>query len=216
MFNYPVPRGRHTLTQAGYAVIDLETTGFDAKGRDRIVEIAIVRIDASGRELGTFETLVDPGRSPGPSAVHGITPDMLARAPTFEQIAGSVLVWLRGVVVVAHNAQFEDAFLTAEFARAGLPLPSLPALDTLRVAQARLPTRNHKLATVCQWAGVEIEGAHTALGDASATARMLPKLMALERVRPRWSDGFPDVRARMGAGYLPRQHASRTTLGVAG
>lgn len=216
MFNYPVPHGRYALTEAGYAVIDLETTGFNAEGPDRIVEVAIVRIDASGRELGTFQTLVDPGRSPGPSAVHGITRDMLRRAPTFAEIAGSVLAWLRGVVVVAHNAQFEDAFLSAEFARTGLTVPSLPALDTLRVAQAWLPTRNHNLTTVCKWAGIEIEGAHTALGDASATARMLPKLMALERGQPRWRDGFPAVEARLGTSYLPRQHAGRTTLGVAG
>jgi ATP-dependent helicase Lhr and Lhr-like helicase len=163
MFNYPVPRGRHALTEAGFAVIDLETTGFNAEGPDRIVEVAIVRIDSFGHELGTFQTLVDPGRSPGPSAVHGITREMLRRAPTFAEIAGSVLAWLRGVVVVAHNAQFEDAFLSSEFARAGLTVPSLPALDTLRVAQARLPTHNHKLTTVCKWAGVEIEGAHTAM-----------------------------------------------------
>ncbi len=216
MFNYPVPRGRHALSSAGYAVIDLETTGFQADGPDRIVEIAIVRIDASGRHQGTFETLIEPGRSPGPSRVHGITADMLRRAPTFGEVAGSVLAWLSGVVVVAHNAAFEDAFLSAEFARAGHRVPSIPALDTLRVAQACVPTPNHKLATVCQWAGVEVVGAHTALGDALATSQMLPKLMSRAGPAPGWRDGLPVIRAQMGARYLPREHASRTTLEVAG
>ena len=87
MFRYPVPHGRHTHGTHGYAVVDLETTGFDAKRADRIVEIAIVRIDATGRELGRFETLVDPGRSTGPSSVHHITEAMVRGAPTFAQIA---------------------------------------------------------------------------------------------------------------------------------
>ena len=79
------------------------------------------------------------------------------------------------MVVVAHNAPFEDAFLTAEFARSGCSPPPMPALDTLPLAQWCVPTPNHRLATVCQWAGVSIHGAHTAMGDARATAQMLPR-----------------------------------------
>ncbi len=216
MFIYPVPRGGHALSSAGYAVIDLETTGFQAAGPDRIVEIGIVRIDASGRHLGAFETLIDPGRSPGPSTVHGITKDMLRQAPTFAEVAGSVLAWLSGVVVVAHNAAFEDAFLSAEFSRAGRRVPSVPALDTLRVAQRCVPTPDHKLASVCRWAGVEVVGAHTALGDALATAQMLPKLMQRAGPAPGWRAGFPLVPTQMGQRYLPREHIARTTLEIAG
>jgi DNA polymerase-3 subunit epsilon len=205
MFNYPTRFGRHKLAASGYAVIDLETTGFDAWGADRIVEIAIVRIDAGGRELGVYETLVNPGRSTGAVGVHQISTAMAARAPTFGQIASSVLAWLEGVVVVAHNAPFEDAFLSAEFARAGIALPTLPALDTLPLAQTRVPTPNHRLATVCAWAGVTIDGPHTALGDARATAQVLPRLLAMRRTVPRWRHGFSRLGGAMGGGYLPRR-----------
>ncbi|HQR80174.1 MAG TPA: 3'-5' exonuclease, partial [Actinomycetota bacterium] len=126
MFIYPAPRGRYQHTNQGYAVIDLETTGFDATGRDRIVEIAIVRVDPSGRELGVFETLIDPQRPVGAGAVHGIDDAMVRGAPPFPEIAASILAWLQGVVVVAHNAPFEDAFLSAEYSRAGWSLPPLP------------------------------------------------------------------------------------------
>ncbi|MCB9429628.1 MAG: 3'-5' exonuclease [Actinobacteria bacterium] len=190
MFSYPARFGRHRLAGAGYAVVDLETTGFDAWGADRIVEIAIVRIDAAGRELGVYETLVNPGRSTGAVGVHQISTDMAARAPTFEEIASSVLAWLEAVVVVAHNAPFEDAFLSAEFARAGIAAPAIPALDTLPLAQSFVPTPNHRLATVCAWGGVTIDGPHTALGDARATAQVLPRLLATRRSVPRWRHGF--------------------------
>jgi DNA polymerase III subunit epsilon len=204
MFSYPVPQGRHAHGTHGYAVVDLETTGFDARRTDRIVEIAIVRMDATGHELGRFETLVDPGRSTGPSSVHHITEAMVCGAPTFAQCAPSVLAWLEGAVVVAHNARFEDAFLTAEFARAGCSPPPMPALDTLPMAQWCVPTPNHRLATVCRWAGVSIHGAHTAMGDAQATAQMLPRLLRQAGGVPAWSVGLPDLAGHLGGPCRPR------------
>lgn len=203
MFTYPTPSGSHSHTHRGFAVVDLETTGFDAHGRDRIVEIAIVRIDAFGHELGLYETLVDPLRPPGPTAVHGITPEMLRAAPPFCEVARSVLAWLEGVVVVAHNALFEDSFLTAEFRRAGLRVPTLPALDTLPLAQRNVPTPNHRLSTVCQWAGVDLVDAHTALGDALATAALVPHLLRYADP-PAWDRPLPRLGHSVSGRYCPR------------
>lgn len=209
MFIYPSTGGRHRHTQTGFAVIDLETTGFDATGEDRIVEVAVVRTDAAGRELGVYETLVNPGRAVTASSVHHITDAMVREAPTFPEIADSLLAWLGGVVVVAHNAEFEDDFLTAEFRRAGIHPPAMPALDTLTVAQASVPTRNHRLATLCAWAGVRIDGAHTAVGDARATAQLLPALLS-RASPPAWRIPMPHNSARVGGRYLPR----RTLIGT--
>jgi DNA polymerase-3 subunit epsilon len=205
MFIYPTGDGRYQHTHQGFAVIDLETTGFDAVGSDRIVEVAVVRTDSEGRELGVYETLVNPGRPLAASPVHHITDVMVADAPTFPEITDSLLAWLRGVVVVAHNAGFEDAFLTAAFRRAGVRMPALPALDTLPLAQSFVPTRNHRLATVCSWAGIRIEGAHTAAGDARATAQMLPHLLAEMPRSPRWRSQMPEIRESIGGRYLPRE-----------
>ncbi len=204
MFTYPNRPARYEHGIAGYAVVDLETTGFDAFGADRIVEVAIVRVDADGRELGTFSTLIHPGCEVRAGAIHHIDDAMVADAPTFAEIAPSVLAWLEGVVVVAHNAAFEDAFLSAELTRAGWLTPAVPALDTLPLAQSCVPTPNHKLHTVCRWAGVDIRGAHTALGDAQATARMLPVL--LPRARPlRWREPLPRLGGHLSGRYRPRE-----------
>ena len=207
MFTFPTPTGAHSHLHRGFAVIDLETTGFDARGTDRIVEIAIVRSDAFGRELGVFETLVNPLRAPGPTSVHGIRSAMLHDAPTFPEIARSILAWLDGVIVVAHNARFEEAFLSAEFHRSRIRVPRLPALDTLPLAQQNLLLPNHRLATVCQWAGVDVVGAHTALGDALATAQMLPDLLA--EVGPqRWQHAMPELDYHVSGRYSPRPRES--------
>lgn len=204
MFQYPSDEGRHHC-RAGFAVVDVETSGLDPRSGARILEIAVVRTDAGGRELGLFETLVNPGTADtGAHDVHGITAPMLADAPPFAQIAPSLLAWLDGVVVVAHNAAFEDAFLTAEFDAAGLSVPDLPALDTLRLAQKLLDLPNHRLGTVCDWARVRIHDPHTAAGDARATAALLPHLLSLSQAM-RWTAPLPRLGGRLVPGYLPRE-----------
>ena len=203
MFTYPSPSGTHPHTHRGFAVVDLETTGFEAYGRDRIVEIAIVRVDAFGHELGVFETLIDPLRPPGPTRVHGISSAMLRHAPAFAEVASSVLAWLDGVVVVAHNAAFEEAFLSAELQRAGYRVPRLPALDTLALAQQHVPTGDHRLGTVCDWAGIELVDAHTALGDALATAHLLPPLLGLSG-QLAWQRTMPKLGFTVSGPYCPR------------
>jgi DNA polymerase-3 subunit epsilon len=203
MFQYPSVAG-HTHGRAGFAVVDVETSGLDPRSGARILEIAVVRIDPGGRELGLFETLVNPGTvETGAHDVHGITAGMLVDAPPFAQVAPSLLAWLDGVVVVAHNAAFEDAFLTAEFAAAGLSVPDLPALDTLRLAQDLLDLPNHRLSTVCEWAGVRIRDPHTAAGDARATAALLPHLLRRSQVVA-WAAPMPGLNGRLVPGYLPR------------
>lgn len=204
MFAYPQAGGRHRHTSHGFAVVDLETSGFDP-AHSRIVEFAVVRIDVDGRPTGVLETLVDPGDADvGPTAVHGIHPAMLAGAPTFAEMAPTLLAWLEGVVVVAHHAPFEDGFLTAEFARAGMRVPLLPALDTLTMSQENLDLPNHKLQTVCSWAGVQIDGAHTALGDARATAAMLPHLLSRVGTAPQWDVPMPRLAGHVRGRYQPR------------
>lgn len=204
MFSNPIPGGQYAHASQGFAVVDLETTGLDP-AHDRIVEIAIVRIDATGRELGVYETLVDPGTEIGGTSVHGITREQLARAPSFGGIAPAVLAWFEGVVVSAHNATFEEAFLQAEFARLGWPPPHMPALDTLWLSRTTLPLTNHRLGTLCDWYGVELIDAHTATGDARATAQVLGQMLPTLTHPLRWDVPLPRYGCSVSGGYLPRR-----------
>ena len=58
---------------APYAVVAIATTGFSPANGDRIVEIAIARVDDAGRVSDEYSTLLDPGRDVGPVFVHGIS-----------------------------------------------------------------------------------------------------------------------------------------------
>jgi len=157
-----------------FAILDVETTGFFPQLDDRIVELALVRLRPDGSTCDEYTTVVNPLRDVGPSHIHGLTQEDVEDAPTFHEIVGDVLARLHGVVLVAHNAQFDCDFLGAELAREGVMLPSLPTACTLKLSYRLHPTlESHRLATCCECAGVEEAPFHSALEDAKATARLL-------------------------------------------
>lgn len=157
----------------GYAVVDLETTGLSPR-TNRVVEVAVVALDPWLRPQGEFVSLVNPGRDVGPTSIHGLTASDVCHAPTFADLAGGLERWLAGRVLVAHNAGFDKAFLSTEFARLGAPMPDVPTLCTMELANAYLPhAYSRRLPDCCTAAGVPHHDAHHALSDARAVAGLL-------------------------------------------
>src|SRR3954452_4665833 len=93
-------------TSHQWAVVDVETTGLHPV-RDRIVELAIIRLDEDGDTKDEWTTLVDPGISIRDSRIHGITSADVRGAPRFPDVIGEVLSRFAGHVLVAHNAPFD-------------------------------------------------------------------------------------------------------------
>jgi DNA polymerase-3 subunit epsilon len=161
-----------------FAVIDVETTGFNAAGHDRVVELAIVRLDADLKPIDEFTTLLNPGRDIGRTDIHGIRASDVVDAPTFDEVIGDVAQRIAEVILVGHQIQFDLRFLEAEFGRAGHSWHTFPTLCTLDLAHRFLPEiPSRKLAHCCESCGVQIEDAHSALGDARATALLLTKFL---------------------------------------
>jgi len=182
----------HTLP---FVVVDVETTGGQPWGVDRVTEVAAVYVDGDRVEVA-FESLINPGR-PIPwhiTRLTGISDAMVREAPRFEDIAGEFAAHLVGRVFVAHNASFDFGFLDAEFSRvAPTPLGSLVTgqLCTVRLARrllSHLPRRN--LDAVSAHYGVSISDRHRASGDALATAQVLRGLLrdASHRGVHTWGD----------------------------
>ena len=163
---------------APYAIIDLETTGLD-KTKNRIIEIAIRRIDSSGKFIDEISTLINPEVSDvGPTFIHHIKSEHVLDAPTFSEFAPEILNRLSGSIVVAHHAAFEDGFLGAEFARIGISIPNIPAIDTLWLSRQVIDLPNYKMATVIDAFGIKEEDSHTALGDVRMLSKLLPFLIS--------------------------------------
>lgn len=193
-----------------FAVVDVETTGLRPPS-DRVVEIAVIRMRPSGEVVDTFETLVNPDRDVGSTSIHGITAEMVAYAPSFSGIAGHVIRLLKDAVFVAHNAPFDERFLLAEFERAGLRVPELPTLCTLRRARKMIPWANgHTLAACCAAVGIPYSGAHQAMADCRAVAALLSGMLrAAPAPAPDGGSPWPRKWPEAAAGSpLPRSAAT--------
>ena len=95
-----------TDPEAGWAVIDVETSGF-RPGSARVISLAVLALDADGQVEQSVVSLLNPGVDPGPTHVHGLTAAMLEDQPQFADIAGDVVELLRGRTLVAHNVAFD-------------------------------------------------------------------------------------------------------------
>jgi DNA polymerase III alpha subunit (gram-positive type) len=163
--------------ESDFAIIDLETSGLSPSA-SHIIEIAIIRMNLAGKIIDRFETLIKPpDGNVGRPDIHLINESDIKSAPTFSEVAGNILASLDNCIVVAHNAKFEEGFLTAEFSRAAIEVPHIPAIDTMWLAQMELDIFNYKLPTVLSHYGHTIKDAHTAMGDVVSIAKFLPQLL---------------------------------------
>lgn len=160
---------------SGYAIIDTETTGLHPGYHHRIIELAVVHLDDTGKVTGEWCSLFNPERDLGPQRLHGISAAEVRRAPTFTELAGDIVERLTGRVLVAHNLSFDLRFLAAEFRRAEIEIESTHAsgLCTMHLAAQFLPLAGRSLAACCRAAEVAAEHAHSALHDAQAAARLM-------------------------------------------
>jgi DNA polymerase III subunit epsilon len=161
------------------AVFDLETTGVDVK-QDRIVQIAVIRIEPDGSRT-TLESLVNPQMPipPGATAVHGITDDDVRDQPTFPQILIKIEEFFAGADLAGYNSiRFDQPLLEAELDRAGsaLDFTSVRHLDAMTIFH-RMERRDLS-AAYRFYCGQELVGAHSALADTTATLEILDAQVA--------------------------------------
>ena len=171
------------LNDLEYVVFDTETTGLRLSEGDRVVSISGVRI-RRGRiqNADIFNSLVNPGCSIPPESIkfHHIEDHMVVDAPSISQVYPQFAAFVGDSILVAHNAAFDKKCLEMAAAEAGLPMIDNPILDTLFISYGiHEGTEGHSLDSMAERMGVTIEGRHTSLGDARATAHVFLGLISL-------------------------------------
>ena len=175
--------GSPLIEDAAFAVVDVETTGSAAGGRDRVTEVAVVVVQGARCQIA-YESLINPERpiSPMVTSITKITDQMVRAAPTFDVVADQVLAELAGRVFVAHNLRFDWHFLVAEFRRARSLGMEGQKLCTVRLARNLIPgLPSYGLDVVADYFGVDNPARHRAGGDALATGLVLQRLLDLAR-----------------------------------
>ena len=162
-------------------ILDTETTGLDL-AVDRIVEIGCVELlnhIPSGR---FFHVYLNPDRlmPAGAFEVHGLSDAFLADKPRFAEKADEFIAFIAGAVLIAHNAEFDMAFLNAELARLGRGrIEPFRVIDTLMLARRRHPGAVNTLDGLCARYGVDLSrrSLHGALLDANLLAEVYIELI---------------------------------------
>lgn len=186
----------HLVLTRPLVCFDLEATGLAAE-RDRIVQIATARVFPDGR-VETWSSLVNP-EQPIPAdtiAVHGITDVMAASAPTFAQLAPTLITILTDCDLAGYNIdKFDRRLLAAEFRRASL---TDPTVGSRSVDAYTIFVRQESRGLDAALAFYDIDlgdtprRAHEASSDVEATLAVLAAQVKAYPDVPRTVDGIAD------------------------
>lgn len=134
-------------------VLDTETTGFNAEGDDRIIEIGCVELLNYIPSGETFHVYINPKREVPIEAqnVHGITTEFLKDKPLFREVADDFIEFIQSDTLIIHNAPFDVGFLNAELKRVRRPIIEMTrVLDTLAMARRKYPAGPNSLDALCK------------------------------------------------------------------
>lgn len=153
---------------------DLEATGLNLT-RDRIVQIALIKLFADGRPAEELEMKINPTVpiSPEATSIHGLTNDDLKDAPTFSEVAQRLYDFIGDSDLGGYNSnRYDVPLLQEEFYRAGLFLDtgSRRLIDAQHIFYQMEPRTLS--AALRFYAGKEMTDAHDALADVRATVEV--------------------------------------------
>jgi DNA polymerase-3 subunit epsilon len=110
---------------------------------------------------------------PSNIGVHGITPEMVADAPDWEEAIIELLLFAETDVLVAHNAGFDIGVLKASAEAINFDLPNYQYGCSLRMSRKTYNLESYRLNSVAYAVGHEEFNHHDALADSDACARIV-------------------------------------------
>lgn len=192
-------------------VFDTETTGLSPAEGHRIVEIGCVELFNRVETGRVFHAYFNPERSMPveAQAVHGLSEAFLSDKPFFSDGVEDLLDFLEDSPLVAHNANFDFAFLNFELGFCGrLHVAMSRMIDTLGLSRSRNPGAKHSLDALCARYGVDRSHRvkHGALLDAQLLAQVYVELTGGRQIGlllP--GEGIDDepVSTSWSTGYMP-------------
>lgn len=162
------------LLSKDLVVLDFETTG-TSPATDRIVQYSFIKITANGETIKK-KGLLNP-KCPIPAeatAVHGVTDEMVAEAPTFKQFSKGMLDFIDGCILGGYNIKkFDLPLLYEEFNRVAIDWDPMSheIYDSFEILTAN-ESRTLAWAKMF-YCGDTLEGAHDAENDVVATIDIL-------------------------------------------
>lgn len=194
------------LFPENYIVIDIETTGLDAK-YDEIIEVSALKVQ-NGKIVDRFSSLVRPDYffefdeeldddysesfkndlivfdevkgfyiSEFIKDLTGITNKMVEHAPLITEVLHEFKKFIGAdSILVGHNVNFDINFLYDNFSTVNHVLEN-DFVDTLRISRRLLPEiKNHKLKTLAEYFNISCDNMHRGEEDCIITLNILKEL----------------------------------------
>ena len=160
-----------------FVALDVETANADLSS---ICQIGLARCGERSIEA-TWGSYVNPEDEFDPVnvSIHGITPDIVRKAPTLPMIADELKRQISSEVVVCHT-HFDRVAISQAYSKYRLQAPNWCWLDTAKVARRawqEFAQTGYGLKSICDFIGYEFHH-HDALEDAKASAHILLAAMA--------------------------------------
>ena len=160
-----------------FCAIDFETASWD---KASACQIGLVKV-INGKITDRFSSLIKPAPnhdwfSDKAIDIHGITPDMVEYAPTWQDLFPAFRSFIDGHPLVAHNAMFDGKVLASICHAAGITPDRWNVGCTLQWSRAILDLDNYKLPTVSKALHIPLHNHHDATADAQACANITTTL----------------------------------------
>lgn len=170
-----------------YVVLDIETTGL-MPGCDEIIEVSALKC-RDNEIIDEFSTLICPRDLDAVDSyitkLTGISQDMLLNQPSIGDILTEFDEFVGNDIIVAHNANFDINFIYDTYEEYSNHYFCNNFVDTLRIARRGLPNLpNHKLSSVANNFGIDLQITHRALADCKITQKCYIKLIDIVNHNP--------------------------------
>lgn len=155
--------------------IDVETTSLDPT-QGEIIDVAVIRYDrVTGQEVDRFESLCRPSK-PIPHeviALTGITNEMVAGKPSFNEILSRLQEFVGSDDLFAHNADFDTRWLSYH----GLNIAKNKITDTFLLAAIAWPeAESYNLGMLAAQFKFTVTAEHRAAADVELTWQLLRRI----------------------------------------
>ena len=189
---------------SSFVVFDIETTGF-SKMTDYIIEIGAVKVE-NLKVTGRFSKFVKPPK-PIPLRIQKLTSiddDTVKDAETIETVLPEFIEFIKGSVLVAHNANFDVGFIKEKALELGIDINPV-YLDTLGMSRfINTDMNKHTLDALCKKYKVVNEHHHRAVDDAEVTSKIF-MIMTSGLIEK----GITNLEDMETKGALPREAIAR-------
>lgn len=177
MENKPI---NEVIRQNKFVVFDVETTGLNSE-EDSIIEISAIKIE-NGIMIESFNTFINPEKEIPEEIIKltNITNQMVKDAPKDYEMIGDFLKFSDNCILVAYNAPFDMGFLHKLAYKCHYKINNNVDDALVLARQKILGLKNYKLKTVAEYLNVSLVGAHRAINDTLATAKVYMKLLEME------------------------------------